>query len=209
MSNPTRAHDHGSIAGSPSGHSKPGLLDRMFGFPAMRISKQDLPDGEEIDLHRALEQIESQVLASRRAAERQQRELETAPRGGTGSASASSAAGLALSKGDLIELAVQTWRLARRIESIDGEKLPREKKQLADSLRRFQRILDSLKVEVVDPTGQTYATGWDEVEVVSWEAPEVGVDASVHRVKQCVAPIIRRQGEIVARGQVVVTEIAN
>lgn len=181
----------------------------MFGFPAMRISEQDLPDGEEIDLHRALEQIESQVLASRRAAERLQRELEAAPRGGTGSASASSAPGLALSKGDLIELAVQTWRLARRIESIDGEKLPREKKQLADSLRRFQRILDSLKVEVVDPTGQTYAEGWVEVEVISWEAPEPGADASIHRVKQCVAPIIRRQGEIVARGQVVVTEIAS
>lgn len=197
------------MSASPNGHCKPGLLDRMFGFPAMRISEQDLPDGEEIDLHRALEQIESQVLASRRAAERLQRELEAAPRGGTGSASASSAPGLALSKGDLIELAVQTWRLARRIESIDGEKLPREKKQLADSLRRFQRILDSLKVEVVDPTGQTYAEGWVEVEVISWEAPEPGADASIHRVKQCVAPIIRRQGEIVARGQVVVTEIAS
>ena len=114
-----------------------------------------------------------------------------------------------LSKSDLVELSVQTWRLARRIEGIDGEKLPREKKQLADSLRRFQKILDALKIEVVDPTGQTYAEGWVEVEVVSWEAPEPGSNASVHMVKQCIAPIIRRNGEIIGRGQVVVTEIAH
>jgi hypothetical protein len=181
----------------------------MFGFPVMRISERDLPDAEEVDLHRAIEQIESQVLASRRTAERLQRELEAGPLTKSGPAPTGTGQGLALSKGDLIELSVQTWRLARRIESIDGEKLPREKKQLADSLRRFQRILDSLKIEIVDPTGQTYAEGWVEVEVISWEAPEPGADASVHRVKQCVAPIIRRQGEIVARGQVVVTEIAS
>lgn len=194
---------------SASRSSKPNWMDRMFGFPAMRLSEQDVPPPEDVDIHRSLEQIEAQILTSRRSAERLQRELEAAPRVTGSGAISPSGSGPSLSKGDLIELSVQTWRLARRIDGIDGEKLPREKKQLADSLRRFQKILDSLKVEVVDPTGQTYAAGWDEVEVVSWEPPDDGVDASVNKVKQCVAPIIRRQGEIIARGQVVVTEIAN
>lgn len=172
---------------------KPNWMDRLFGFTAMRLSEQDVPPQEDINIHCALEQIEAQILTSR----------------GASTAVAPSGSDLALSKGDLIELSVQTWRLARRIEGIDGEKLPREKKQLADSLRRFQKILDSLKVEIIDPTGQTYAAGWDEVEVVSWEPSEPGDGASVNKVKQCVAPIIRRQGEIIARGQVVVTEIAS
>jgi hypothetical protein len=209
MNNPTRAHDHKSTTGSRCDSRKPGFLDRLFGFPAMRISERDVPDAEAIDLHCAIEQIESKVLASERTAERLQRELDGAPRTAPSPPPAGAGQGLALSKGDLVDLSVQTWRLARRIEGIDAEKLPREKKQLADSLRRFQRILETLKIEVVDPTGQTYAEGWVEVEVISWEAPEPGIDSSVHWVKQCVAPIIRRNGEIVARGQVVVTEIAN
>jgi hypothetical protein len=204
-----RAYMHDSHRSDEVAPAKPTWIDWRFGFSAMQLSAQDIPPVEDCDLHRWLEQIEAQIVTSRLSADRLQRELDAAPRARSAGESAPSGSGLMLSKSDLVELSVQTWRLARRIEGIDGEKLPREKKQLADSLRRFQKILDALKIEVVDPTGQTYAEGWVEVEVVSWEAPEPGSNASVHMVKQCIAPIIRRNGEIIGRGQVVVTEIAH
>ena len=114
-----------------------------------------------------------------------------------------------LSQSDLVEFAIQTWRLQRRVEGMDREKHKREYKQFSDSVRRFVKILGRLEVEFEDPTGKPFTTGWLEVEVVSWDDPgneESPVDSGPW-VKQTVSPIIRQHGITIKTGQVVCVDV--
>lgn len=185
---------------------RPGILDRIFGFKAMRIGVGDIPPEEHVDEAGDLARVE-QALADASAALAQRSVQQQAPAQSPSSRAAVASGGL--SKAEAVELAVQTWRLARRVEALDPEKFPRERKQFADSLRRFQRILESHQIEVVDPVGQVYVDGWDEVEVISWEPPQPGTDGSVPTIKQTISPIVRRSGEIIARGQVVAIDVGD
>src|SRR5690606_2511900 len=72
---------------------------------------------------------------------------------------------------DLVELAIQTWRLQRRVDAIDPAEHKREHKQFTDSVRRFVKLLERFHVEFEDPTGRPYTAGWLEVDVVSWDDP--------------------------------------
>ena len=175
--------------------TKPNWLDRAFGFGPMRHTTEDLGLDLQVNIYEVVECIETKY--------RDALSTSTIPAVNVHSQAASGE--LALSKGDVIEIAVQTWRLGRRVEALDAEKNSREKKQFAESLARFRKILDVLKVECIDPIGQIYTDGWAEVEVVSWETPETG--SSVCKVEQTISPIVRRSGEIIARGQVVVTDM--
>jgi hypothetical protein len=180
------------------------MMDRLFRFKVMRISARDVPVDEVADEAGDLARVEqaltdASAALARRSAEHQAPAQWASPSG--------SAASGGLSRAEAVELAVQTWRLARRVESLDAEKFPRERKQFADSLRRFQKILESHQVEVVDPVGQVYVDGWDEVEVISWEPPQPGTDGSLPTIKQTISPIVRRSGEIIARGQVVAIDV--
>ena len=177
--------------------TKPNWIDRAFRFGPMRHTTEYLGIDSAISIYEVVECIETKYRDALAAS--------STPAANAQAPSASG--GLALSKGDVIEIAVQTWRLGRRVDALDAEKNPREKKQFAESLWRFRKILELLKVECIDPVGKTYTEGWAEVEVVSWESPEAGVAVSEYKVKQTIAPIVRRSGEIIARGQVVVTDM--
>lgn len=177
--------------------AKPNWFDRKFRFQVMRHTNQDFCIGSPVDISAVVEGIEA-ICRNATA-------TSASPAASTHSPADSG--GLTLSKGDVIEIAVQTWRLGRRVDALDAEKNPREKKQFTESLWRFRKILELLKIECIDPVGQTYTDGWVEVEVVSWEAPEAGASVLEYKVKQTIAPIVRRNGEIIARGQVVVTDM--
>jgi len=183
---------------------RPGMIDRLFRFKSMRINARDIPVVEVADEIGDLSRVE-QALADASAALAQRPAQHQVPAQSPSSGDAVASGGL--SKAEAVELAVQTWRLARRVEALDPEKFPRERKHFADSLRRFQKILESHHVEVVDPVGQVYVDGWVEVEVISWEPPKPGTDASASTIKQTISPIVRRSGEIIARGQVVAIDV--
>jgi hypothetical protein len=186
----------------------PNWGERLFDFAQMRFDGSDAPPPVGVADLDMVQQIERALHEAQSAAEKAAR---TAPQTSSEPASrpdtVQSADCIVLKKAEILELAVQTWRLARRIESLDAEKFPRERKQLGDSLRRFQRILEVSQVETVDPVGQVYVDGWVEVEVVSWEAPPEGTDSTTCRILQTISPIVRREGIIIARGQVVATDI--
>jgi hypothetical protein len=170
--------------------TRPNWLDRAFRFGPMRHTTDDLCFESIVNVSEVVESIEMKCRDS----------LASSAPPAANPHSPSAAGGLALSKGDVIEIAVQTWRLGRRVDALDAEKNPREKKQFSESLWRFRRILELLQIECIDPVGQTYTEGWAEVEVVSWESPEAGITVSEYKVKQTIAPIVRRNGEIIARG---------
>lgn len=118
--------------------------------------------------------------------------------------------GETISDKDLAELAIQTWRLQNRINGLDPEEHKRIRKQLTDSVRRFTKILERFEVEYEDVTGRSYSPGWQEVEVVSWEAPDDGEAppvASGPWVQSTVSPIVRKQGRAVKLGQIVCVDV--
>ena len=137
--------------------------------------------------------------------------LAPAGRQATPDAGQSDAAGggTSLSKSDLVEFAIQTWRLQRRVDGMDRDKHKREYKQFSDSVRRFVKILQRFEVEFEDPTGKPFTAGWLEVEVVSWDDPgdeESPVDSGPW-VKQTISPIIRQHGITIKTGQVVCVDV--
>ncbi len=185
----------------------PSAWDRIFRFRAMRVSSSDAPAVGPLDESIAISGIE-QAITDASEALRRRNAVEALPGGRSPSVESDPALMPAgLSKAEAIDLAVQTWRFARRVDGLDADKFPRERKQFSDSLRRFQKILEAHKIEVLDPLGQRYVEGWDEVEVISWEPPPPGASTSVSTIKQTIAPIVRRNGEIIARGQVVATDV--
>lgn len=112
---------------------------------------------------------------------------------------------LQISDSDLVELAIQTWRLDKRVRGMNPEADKRAYKQFSDSVRRFNKLLQRFCVEYEDPTNKPFLTGWAEVEVVSWDEPDETpspVKAGPW-VKQVISPIVRRDDRMVKAAQVI------
>lgn len=116
---------------------------------------------------------------------------------------------LQLSQSDLIELAIQTWRLDKRVRAMNPETDKRAFKQFSDSVRRFNKLLQRFKVEYEDPTNKPFLTGWNEVEVVSWDEPDDTPSpvAAGPWVKQTISPIVRRDDRMIKAAQVICVDV--
>ena len=97
--------------------------------------------------------------------------------------------------GKIAELAQAAWQATRR--NIGA---------LKNAVDKANAALAALGVEVVDPVGREYVDGWVEVEIVMWEPYQEGQANEAPHVVRTVSPIVRRNGQIIARGQVVVRE---
>ena len=130
--------------------------------------------------------------------------------------------GSSLSSSAMIELGTMTWRLERRIQDLDAERLMRglpeefeseagkvikrlnrQKSKLSDSLRTLQRLVQEFEVEVVDPTGTPFRTGVVSVEVVGWEDVDGERLHPGEYVKDVVSPIVSFKGKLLSRGKVI------
>jgi len=97
-------------------------------------------------------------------------------------------------------LATELWRLQRRLKEHASSPVAAHYKELESHLRSE---LERLGVEVADPTGMQWNEGWDEVNVASW-LPSEGAEKPL--IVGTVAPIVRRNGVIIKRGEVTVRE---
>lgn len=130
-----------------------------------------------------------------------------------------------ISESQLAELAIQIWRLERRITTMDpnhvfGEPqdsdpfaiqraaMLREKKKLADSTRRLRKFLEGFEVEYEDPTGGRYDPGLTAIEVLSWEESD-GPAPAFDVIKDTVRPLVRKKSKIIKIAQVVCVEGVN
>lgn len=130
--------------------------------------------------------------------------------------------GSSLSSSAMIELGTMTWRLERRIQDLDAERLMRglpeefeseagkvikrlnrQKSKLSDSLRTLQRLVQEFELEVVDPTGTPFRTGVISVEVVGWEDVDGERLHPGEYVKDVVSPIVSYKGKLLSRGKVI------
>ncbi|KND49801.1 MAG: hypothetical protein AB203_01790 [Parcubacteria bacterium C7867-008] len=101
--------------------------------------------------------------------------------------------------GELVELAVEVWRMGNRIAKA-GPDLPEvQKKGLETSIQKLTAYLDRYEIEVVDYTGKKYNDGLN-LDVLSVEKdPSIEVPF----VKETVEPTIICKGQVVRKAKII------
>jgi len=106
---------------------------------------------------------------------------------------------------DLIELAVEIWRMEQRLNKVMSS-IPENQKELFDnSIQKFKKYLNKNNIEIVDHTNQTFNEGRN-VEIISIEKDNT-ISESI--IKQTMEPTIIYKDQVVHKGKVIVLEKNN
>jgi hypothetical protein len=103
---------------------------------------------------------------------------------------------------DLAEMAIDIWRLERKVTKLkehfpDYQSLP-----LENSISRMKRVLQKHAIEIIDYTNQKYNEGLN-VEILSVEKNEAILEPIV---KETVEPAILHKGKILKKAKIIVLE---
>lgn len=111
----------------------------------------------------------------------------------------------ALKNKNLKDIANALFKFNKRLSIYGNTEVSENLQQLVEEAKQ---IVKEAGLDIVDPTGQTYAEGWVEVEPIQ-VLPSDGKDTRT-RVVDVVVPIIRdKNGVIIQRGQVIIREAAS
>lgn len=101
---------------------------------------------------------------------------------------------------DLVELAVEIWRIQNRIGKAGSDLQEIQKRGLESSVQKLQKYLDTFRIAIVDHANQKYNEGMN-VDVLSFEIdPEVAFPL----IKETIEPSITCEGKVIRKGKVVV-----
>ena len=101
---------------------------------------------------------------------------------------------------DLIELAIELWRMERKINKLLSA-LPEDQRETLDnSLQKLKRYLSKNDIEVMDHTNQKYDDG-QNLEILAVEK-DPGVLEPV--IKETIEPTILYKGQVVHIGKVII-----
>lgn len=103
---------------------------------------------------------------------------------------------------NMIDLAVELWKLDKRMKNISGKLSDDEKKLLSNSLHRLKRFLQVNDIETEDYEGLVYNEGMN-VKVMHVEK-EHNVPRSI--IGETIKPAIGRKGVLVSQAEVVIYE---
>lgn len=103
---------------------------------------------------------------------------------------------------NMIDLAVELWKLDKRMKNISGKLSDDEKKLLGNSLDRLKRFLQVNDIKTEDYEGLVYNEGMN-VKVMHVEK-EHNVPRSI--IGETIKPAIERKGVLVSQAEVVIYE---
>ena len=103
---------------------------------------------------------------------------------------------------NMIDLAVELWKLDKRMKNISGKLSDDEKKLLGNSLDRLKRFLQVNDIKTEDYEGLVYNEGMN-VKVMHVEK-EHNVPRSI--IGKTIKPAIGRKGVLVSQAEVVIYE---
>lgn len=103
---------------------------------------------------------------------------------------------------DLSELAIDVWRLEKRLDKVVAGISEEQKSSLTNSVQRMRRYLEKNDIEIIDPVNQKFNEGLN-LEVLSIEK-----DSSVGSpiIKETVEPTIMYKGQILRKAKVIVLD---
>jgi len=106
---------------------------------------------------------------------------------------------LSLGMNDLVELAVEVWRMEQRIAKAESVLSENHKNGLGNSIQKLRRYLQKYDIEIVDYTNQKFNVGLN-FEILSVEKGP-SVQGSV--VKETIEPTIMYKGQVVHKAKII------
>ena len=101
---------------------------------------------------------------------------------------------------DLIELAIDMWRLERRLAKALPLLPDEQKANINNSLQKLKRYLDKYNIEILDHTNQKYDEG-QNLEIL---AAEKDPNVKEPIIKETKEPTILYKGQVVHIGKVII-----
>ena len=106
---------------------------------------------------------------------------------------------------ELVDLAIEIWRIQNRIIKASSDIQEIHKRGLESSLIKLQKYLTGFHIEVIDHTNEKYNEGLS-VDVLSFENSP---DISIPIIKETIEPTIICEGKVIRKGKVVVIKNNN
>ena len=103
---------------------------------------------------------------------------------------------------DLIELAVDIWRMEQRLNKVMPFIPENQKVLFENSIQKLKRYLNKNEIEIIDHTNQVFNEGRN-LDII---AVEKGFDISESIIKQTIEPTIMCKSHVVHKGKVIVLE---
>jgi hypothetical protein len=101
---------------------------------------------------------------------------------------------------DLVELAIELWRMERRINKILPLVPEDQRDILTNSMQKLKRYLDKNDIEILDHTNQKYDDGLN-LEIL---AVEHDPNISEPTIKETKEPSVLHKGQVVHLGKVII-----
>lgn len=106
---------------------------------------------------------------------------------------------LSLGVNDLVDLAVEIWRMDQRIAESSASLPENHNKGLNNSIQRLKRYIEKYDIEIIDYTNQKFNDGWN-LEVLSVEKdPTILVPI----VKKTIEPTVICKGQVVRKAKII------
>lgn len=106
---------------------------------------------------------------------------------------------ISLGVNDLVELAVEVWRIEQRISKISSSIPESQIKGLDNSIHKFRRYLEKYDLEIIDYTNQKFNDGLN-LDVLSVEKDP---NITAPTVKETVEPTILCKGQVVKKAKII------
>ena len=106
---------------------------------------------------------------------------------------------LSLGVNDLVDLAIEIWRMEQRISESSASLPENHNKGLVNSIQRLRRYIEKYDIEIVDYTNQKFNDGWN-LEVLSVEKDPLIPNPIV---KRTVEPTIICKGQVVRKAKII------
>jgi hypothetical protein len=102
---------------------------------------------------------------------------------------------------ELSNLAIEVWRLEKKVQKINGAVSPDHFKSINNSVLKIKSYLIKQKIEVIDFTGSSYNDGLN-IDVLSFSDEK----RDKPFISDTIEPMIKFNGKIVKRAKVIVTK---
>ena len=107
---------------------------------------------------------------------------------------------LSVETDDLVELAIELWRMERRLNKAIANLPEDQKEMLNNSMQKMKRYLDKKDIEILDHTDQKYDEG-QNLEILAVEKDSKAGEPMIKETKE---PTILYKGQVIHIGKVII-----
>lgn len=100
---------------------------------------------------------------------------------------------------ELVELAIEVWRIEQRLSKVADTLPETQRKGLENSLHKFKRYISNYDIEIIDYTNQKFNDGLN-LDVLSVEKDTA---ITTPTVKETVEPTIMVKGQVVKKAKII------